>query len=686
MKHVMPPLAIGGLLAATIASASAAEAQQKPLTIFKTVEVSASRIDQTAQKESRSIDSVGREQLEEMQPTSVAEAVKFEPNVTVAGGPVPGNQSINIRGLEGNKVLQIIDGSRVNTNFSHRPSYFLDPALLSSIDVVKGPVSSLWGSGAIGGAVSQQTISADDLVSKAGTPGGFVKAGFNDNGDQLTTTAAVAGKDNALSWLIAASYLDSDTMEQGNGDTLYGAEAENLTVLAKVDWAINDSSSIGLNYRNADNEGMPPVVGSADEQLNDPDALIERDSTDDHIAIRYRYNPASKLVNMDANAYLNDTSIEETNLNNGRDISDIETTGFSITNQALVADKLNLLAGIDGYEDSLDTERPDAGNGRPNPPNNAKTTTLGAFFYGDYPVTDTVVIEAGARYDSFESEADGFDNNDESAVSPSLAASWQASDWANLTLRYDEAFRAPDVYELFMDGTHFAFFPGGPTNVFVPNPELDPETSKNIELKGDFNFSNVFARDQLKVVASVFENKVDDFIELSVVIPDDIPFTCFFPNMGAGCAGTSMSENVSEAKLEGFEVGAIYQLDALTASLSYGQTRGEDKQSGEDLAGIPADKWVASVDYGIWSIDTKLGFKAIKTRDQDKTPADDTQGPYKGYTTVDFYATWEPSQASLEGVKVDLTVANAFDQNYRTAWTSVFAAGRSVKLSAQYRF
>ncbi|ARN76319.1 ligand-gated channel [Oceanicoccus sagamiensis] len=682
----MPPLAIGGLLAASITSALAAEAPQKPLTVFKTVAVSASRVDQTAQRDSRSIDSVGREQLEEMQPTSVAQALKFEPNITVTGGPVPGNQSVNIRGLEGNKVLQIIDGSRVNTNFSHRPAYFLDPALLSSVDVVKGPVSSLWGSGAIGGAVSQQTITADELVTKEGIPGGFVKAGFNDNGDQLTTTAAVAGKDNTLSWLLAASYLDSGTMEQGNGDTLYGTEAENLTLLTKVDWAINESNRIGLNYRHADNEGVPPVVGSADDQLNNKDSLIERDATDKHIAVHYHYNPSSKLVKLDANAYLNDTSIEETNLNNGRDISDIETTGFSITNQAMIAGKLNLLTGIDGYKDSLDAARPDAGSGRPNPPDNAETTTVGAFFYGDYPLTDTVVIEAGARYDSFESSADGFKDNDESAVSPSLAASWQATQWANLTLRYDEAFRAADVYELFMDGTHFAFFPGGPSNVFVPNPELDPETSKNIELKGDFNFSNVFAKDQLKVVASVFENKVDDFIELSVTIPDDFPPTCFIPGMGTGCAGTSMSENVSEAKLEGFEVGAIYQLDALTASLSYGQTRGEDDQTGEDLSGIPADKWVASVDYGIWSIDTKVGFKAIKASDQDKTPSDDTQGPYKGYTTVDFYASWEPSQKTLAGVKVDITVANAFDQNYRSAWTSVFEAGRSVKLSAQYRF
>jgi len=62
----------------------------------------------------------------------------------------------------------------VNTVFTKRPSYFLDPALIKDINVVKGPVSSLWGSGAVGGAVTQQTITAADLVDDGETFGGLV--------------------------------------------------------------------------------------------------------------------------------------------------------------------------------------------------------------------------------------------------------------------------------------------------------------------------------------------------------------------------------------------------------------------------------------------------------------------------------------------------------------------------------
>ncbi len=685
MKRVIPSLGIGGFCSLLMLQPAVAETADQPVTQFKKVVVSASRVEQTSQKETRTIESVGREQLDEIQPVSVADALKFEPNVSVAGGPVPGSQSVNIRGLEGNKILQSIDRTRVKTKFSPRPSYSLDPSLIKSIDVVKGPVGSLWGSGAIGGVVSQETVSAADLVDEDESVGGFVKGGFNDNGDQWTTTAAVAGEQGDIDWILGGSYLDSDTMDQGNGDTLYGSETQNATGLAKVNWQINEFNTVGLNYRHANNDGHPPVVGSAEDQLNDPESLIDRTTKDEHISMKHNFNPTSDAINIDTTLYGNKTRIKETNLNAGRDISEIKTIGFSVTNHSQLKN-FNLLSGIDGYRDTFDTDRPDSGNGRPAPPSDAETTTLGAFLYGDYPLLETVVLEAGVRYDNFESEAEGFDDSDDSALSPSVGVSWQALNWMTWSLRYDEAFRAPDVYELYMDGTHFSFYPGGPSNVFVPNPELDPETSKNIELKGAFEFSNLLAKDKLNIVASVFENKVKDFIQLSVTVPDPIPGACFAPGMGVGCAGTSTSENISDARLRGFELGGVYQLEAFTASLSYGQTRGEDSDTDEDLAGIPADKWVASLDYGFWSIDTKVGVRGIKTSDQDRVPSDDTQGPYKGYATADFYASWEPTHPELEDIKVDLTVANAFDKNYRNAWASVYETGRSVRISAQYDF
>ncbi|MCY9853781.1 TonB-dependent hemoglobin/transferrin/lactoferrin family receptor [Vibrio mediterranei] len=646
------------------------------------VVVTGSRAEKTDQDKTRSVAKVDLEKLDEIQPNSVAEAIKYEPNVSVVGANVPGNQSINIRGLSGNKVLQVIDGNRQNMQYGHRPTYFLDPSLLGSVEVVKGPISSLYGSGAIGGVVVQNTLSADDIVEENGL-GGRVKVGYQDNGDVWTNTAALANKNDNIDWILAGSYKDSGYMKQGDGSTLYGTEATNKTGLAKFNWQINEAHKLGFNLRYADLDGRPPVVGDSSGQLNDPDGLISRRTKDQSYGVNYVFNPNNPWVNLEASLYRNDTKITENDPSiAGEDISQVNTTGFNLTNQS-ESGKLKLFTGVDGYLDELDATRAASVSGRPELPKDAQTSVIGAFGYINYQIVESLVADLGVRYDSFTSKAQGYDDNNQSAWSPSVGLLWQAKQWMAWSIRYDEAFRAPDTSELYMSGTHFAFGPGGPSNIFVPNPELNPEKSHNIELKGQFNFENVFADDSLDITAAAFQNKVKDFINLDV---DMTPSSsCGIGGSLEGCAGTSRSSNIDNAELTGYEVAADYRWQQLLVGLSYGQTRGKDTDTDEWITNIPADKWVAHLQYGFWNIDTKIGTRATFVSAQDRVPTGYTEGPFDSYQLVDFYASWEPT-SNLEGLKVDLSLINAFDENYRTAWTQVYQPGRSVRLNAQYTF
>lgn len=242
---------------------------------------------------------------------------------------------------------------------------------------------------------------------------------------------------------------------------------------------------------------------------------------------------------------------------------------------------------------------------------------------------------------------------------------WQTAEWVALSLRYDEAFRAPSTTELYMEGTHFSI-PGMGINSFIANPDLSPEKSHNIEFKADFGFEDIFADDALTLTTSVFYNRVEDFINLDVDM----------------MTMTSTSENIDNAELKGFEIASNYRIGSFNGGLSYGQTRGEDDDTNEWIDNIPTDKWTLDLNYGFWDIDTKVGARAIFAEEQDRVESDEV---YDAYTTVDFYASWEPTN-QLTGLKLDFTVSNAFDENYRTAWSNVYEIGRSFKFSAQYDF
>ncbi|MGZ7319322.1 TonB-dependent receptor plug domain-containing protein, partial [Streptococcus pyogenes] len=88
---------------------------------------------------------VSLEEIEKRQGTSVADLISHLPNVSIAGGGRDESQAIVIRGLssDNGRVIQLIDGVRQNFSLGHRSSLFIDPELLKTVDVVRGPASTV---------------------------------------------------------------------------------------------------------------------------------------------------------------------------------------------------------------------------------------------------------------------------------------------------------------------------------------------------------------------------------------------------------------------------------------------------------------------------------------------------------------------------------------------------------------
>ena len=73
--------------------------------------------------------------------------------------------------------MPVIYGVRQNFDLAHRGSYFLPMSLIQEIEVIKGPSSTLWGSGALGGVVAMRTPNALDLL-KNNDKFGFIRQGY----------------------------------------------------------------------------------------------------------------------------------------------------------------------------------------------------------------------------------------------------------------------------------------------------------------------------------------------------------------------------------------------------------------------------------------------------------------------------------------------------------------------------
>jgi hemoglobin/transferrin/lactoferrin receptor protein len=686
------PLVIAVTLAIfNAASVGAYAADNKAVTELDAVVVNATRIDESLTKSSRAIVKISAAQLEELQAASVAKALKHEANISVTNGPRPSAQGVEIRGLSGNRVLQTVDDARQNAGSGHRGTYFIDPEMLKSIEVLKGPSSSLWGSGAIGGVVAQYTKSAQDFLEEDEQFGGYLKQGYETNGSRTKTSGSIYGIQDSVDWLFNASYLDSNNIKVGNDETLNNSASMGRSALAKLGWQLDDAQRLELSLRSNNSNELVPSNPSAEVSRSVP--LVRRETTDNNLSLAYELNPTDNAY-LDAKAliYVNQTDYDEDRVTKGQiDATEFNTLGLSLSNKSIFGKgtgRTELVYGVDGYKDTIETVRDDKGQTGQRPGNiDGEVSTLGAFVTAKVSLSDTVSVEPALRYDSFSNQSNNLGLEiDDSAVSPSLALVWQSTPWLNLSARYDEAFRAPSIEEMYSSGSHYCippiprFLPNGMCNTFAINPDLKAEKAKNKELKADFSFSELSATgadDELNLTLSVFRNDVDDFIVQSVSNPlMGIP----------GFEQTTSWDNVSSAELTGFEISSRYRYNQTRLSINYGQTQGKDADSNEYIANIPANKLSLDLSQGIMEGDVKLGTRLSYVASQTDVPLDNKVAKYDDYKLWDIYVAWEPSMGDLAGLRVDFAIENIGDEQYKQAWQTLFEQGRNMKLSARYQF
>ena len=129
--------------------------------------------------------------------------------------------NINIRGLEGNRVLTLIDGipiprfsyGRSGTFASSRLNY-IDFNNLGNVEVLKGAGSSLYGSDAMGGVVSLRGLDPDDLLEEGEKNTFEISSPYNSQNNSYQPSIKFAFRENDIAGIFSASAGSFEELER----------------------------------------------------------------------------------------------------------------------------------------------------------------------------------------------------------------------------------------------------------------------------------------------------------------------------------------------------------------------------------------------------------------------------------------------------------------------------------------
>ncbi|MEO8036241.1 MAG: TonB-dependent receptor, partial [Acidobacteriota bacterium] len=501
-------------------------------------------------------------------PQNAAELLREQPGVDINGvGPNQGRPVI--RGQRGLRVLFLENGLRLNN--SRRQTDFgeitglVDLNSVSTIEVVRGPSSVLYGTDAIGGVLN--LISKDPVFRPDSNFAGFVEGRYSNSGSLASGSAGFNAKFGAVTMQLGGTKRSVDDYSVPSGR--FGAiRLQNGTDV--LDSGVNDTSlwgSIGFtasdrdkfrfrfNHYRADQTGFGYVPGSV---YGVTEAAKIRIFYPEQNFDRYLFSYAGSPLQQ---VWADSTNVQVYFQRNKRQLAndieiDIGPVGPGYPHSAVHADTLNhtdmktwgtrsdaikvlgsgrhiVTYGFEGTRDhsgntdssltttTIRTPRGDfvskSTDTVANAPN-ATNLSYGIFAQDEFSVTDKLRMTAGLRYHNVKTTAiatpgwniDGLDFSDRNVVG-ALTTTYQLTSYMNLLASYGRGFRAPNIIERLFNGVT----PEG-SGYQLLNPGLKSETSNNFDLGMKYRRWDAF----LEAVA--FRNDIDKGIIQAFLSPEEI--------------------------------------------------------------------------------------------------------------------------------------------------------------------
>lgn len=626
----------------------------------------------TATKTEKSIDGVSasvvvitQKDIQKTGASTLDKILKKIPSINAqfARFPHPSSASkaaISLRGVGANGTLILIDGKRLSGETeSPYEMTRISASMIERIEIVKGSMSTLYGSDAIGGVINIITKKIDKNISTLD-----MKYGANSNGDAKNKNInfTTSGKVNTFKYRVYASYNNTTPFSKSKsysqiatnpssgaviaGDAQHGVagdfgvtyrdEATVKTIGTRFENDFSDNFTLGfdLNYFLEKRNGI--YLGNA-KYVNAGTPILVKQTPVDSRDENRRLD-----ISTDMNYFINDdlsidakiyrSYYKKRNFTNPINFNGPTNTKFS-ANVTFDTFESNIKYGLNennfittGIEYRKETRDSSAINPVPSSSEfitkTAKYKSL--FIQDEIALSDTLNATIGARYDNISS----FDNK----VTFQAGLVKNLSENTSIRANYAQGYRTPDVAELFVvapsfkDGKRF-----GADVIFGPKTtayDLKPEQSQTFEI----SLSNRSESTSSQI--TIFNNKIKDKIELV--------------SYGAGAAKYYTSENLEKVDIKGAEASLSHEVnDKLGLALNATYLKSEDESTQKELSFTPNISASFSANYDFTSkFSTNLILRYIGkqyTDSSNTTKADaynlvDISGKYEVKKNVELYA------------------------------------------------
>ena len=480
--------------------------------------------------------------------------------------------SLGVRGFArpgdfNTRILLLVDGHRLNDNIYDEAmigtEFPVDVDLIERIEIVRGPVSSLYGSNALFAVINIVTKHASDL---SGLELSAEAASYNTYKGSISYGRVLP----QLEFLVSGSFYGS----RGQNQLFYPEFDAPQTNKGIASHADDDQLGTALATISSHGFTLQGVYGTREKGIPTGayGAIFDNNgtrTTDTHQYVDLRYERtfgswgtlARTFYDRYAyqGTYLYPSPTDPAQISPNLDSADGEWWGTEL--QVTKSLSRNRITGGGEYRDNF---RQDQGNYSLNPYwlyfEDRRKSFIGALYLQDeLAIASNLTLNAGLRYDYYSSV--------EASTDPRIAVVYHPTRNNVFKFVYGQSFRAPNVYEKY-----YAATPA------LPNPDLTPETIRSTELVWERHLS-----DSLWISTSGFHNRLNDLITQEPV------------------GDSTIFHNVQKVESDGLEMELSGQLaEGLEGSASYSFQETKDKDTHQFLDDSPRHLAKLNLTQPLW--------------------------------------------------------------------------------------